>query len=56
MYENIDLAVYLTFKCNILVTDQIEMFAYRCEMNDKTIFEMSCYTQTLNNKKVINGP
>ena len=43
--------------------DKLEMFAYRCEMNDlpfnygnKTMCEMGCHEQILNNEHLLNCP
>ena len=33
-YEKSEMAAYLSSKSNISVTDKLEMFAIRCEMND----------------------
>ena len=63
LYEKHSLAPYLTSKSNMLTNDKLEMFAYRCEMNNlpfnyrnKTIFEMGCHEQILNNEHLLNGP
>ena len=43
--------------------DKLEMFAYRCEMNDlpfnygnKTMCEMGCHEKILNNEHLLNCP
>ena len=62
-YEKLELASYLLSKSNISVTNKLEMFAIRCEMNDlpsnygkTTNCEIGCPNQIMNNEHLINCP
>ena len=58
-YKQIELADYLTPECSLSVEDKLEMFSFRCEMNNlpnnfgKTdLCEMSC-TEIMNNDHLL---
>ena len=59
-YEKLELADYLLPECSISVKDKIELFAYRCEMNDlpnnfgkSDSCELSCNV-LMNNEHLLN--
>ena len=62
-YEKSEMAAYLSSKSNISVTNKLEMFAIRCEMNDlpshfgnKTDCEMRCQNQIMNSEQMLSCP
>ena len=62
-YEKPEMAAYFSSKSNISVTNKLEMFAIRCEMNDlpsnfgnKTICEMGCQNQMINSEHMLSCP
>ena len=61
-YEKLEMAHYLLAKSKNSVQDKIEIFAYRCEMNNlpfkfgnKTNCEQRCPTE-MNNEHLLNCP
>ena len=62
-YEKHEMASYLLSKSNFSVTDKLEIFAIRCEMNDlpfnfgnKTNCEMGCHETIMNTEHLLNCP
>ena len=59
-YEKLELADYLLPECSITVKDKIELFSYRCEMNDlpnnfgkEESCELAC-NNLMNNEHLLN--
>ena len=60
VYEQIQMADYLLPECTLSVSDKIDMFAFRCEMNDlpdnfgqSKMHELQCHT-LMDNEHLLN--